>query len=444
LFLFSILLILCLGHSHITMSTETILILGGSFAGISAAHYALKHTIPQLPKKEGTTYNVTLVNPSKDLYWRFAAPRAIVSKKMMPASQTFYPIEPAFTYAFPKFKFVQGTATHVDAAGQTVSVTTVSGEQQSIPYAALIIATGFSTPSPLFTQTTDREALEATYDEFQTSLKKAKTIIIGGGGPVGVETAGEVAEIVNGRPGFMGAGPKNPKVDVQLICADRKLLPILRESIGKTAQGYLKKLGCSVTYDTKVTSAVAFGEGDESKTRVELSNGATLEADIYIDATGTRPNTGFLPKEWLDNRNKVACNAKTLRVEHESAGPRVYVVGDVGSYTRGGVMDLADAIPVALTNLRTDLTAHLSGTAPGGDRHYKPNLKEQQICPIGTQKGVGAFGGYRVPSQMVWMIKGRDYLIGQLAQATVRGDQWKKEGKWSPVQAAGRAGLSQG
>ncbi|KAJ4358973.1 hypothetical protein N0V95_002589 [Ascochyta clinopodiicola] len=426
------------------MSTETILILGGSYAGISAAHYALKHTIPQLPKKEDVTYNVTLVNPSKDLYWRFAAPRAIVSKTMMPSEQIFYPIEPAFTYAFPKFKFIQGTATHVDAAGQSVSVETVDGEQKSIPYAALIIATGFTTPSPLFTQATDRAALEAIYDAFQKGLKTAKTVVIGGGGPVGVETAGEVAEILNGRPGFMAAGPKNPKAQVTLVCADKKLLPVLRESIGKTAEGFLKKLGCSVTYNTRVVSATKPGEGSGGKTNIELSNGETLEADIYIDATGSRPNTSFLPKAWLDNRSKVACNPQTLRVEHASAGPRIYVLGDVGSYTRGGVLDLNLAVPVVLTNLKQDLIRHIDGTVFGGDRHYVPNLKEQQICPIGTQKGVGAFNGFKVPSQMVWMIKGRDYLISQLALGTLRGDQWKKETKWTPVQDFGRAGLSQG
>jgi NADH dehydrogenase FAD-containing subunit len=426
------------------MSTETILILGGSYAGISAAHYALKHTIPQLPKKEDVTYNVTLVNPSKDLYWRFAAPRALVSKKMMPYDQIFYPIEPAFTYAFPKFKFIQGTATHVDTAGQFVSVQTVGGEQQTIPYAALIIATGFSTPSPLFTQATDREALESVYDAFQHGLKTAKTVVIGGGGPVGVETVGEVAEILNGRPGFMGAGPKNPAAAVTLICADKKLLPVLRESIGATAEGFLKKLGCSVTYNTRVLSASKISDEPGAKTRVELSNGETMDVDIYIDATGSRPNTSFLPKEWLDNRNKVACNPRTLRVEHESAGPRIYALGDVGSYTRGGVMDLSLAVPVAMTNMKQDLLKHLSGTVFAGDRHYNPNLKEQQICPIGTQKGVGAFNGFKVPSQMVWMIKGRDYLISQLAQSTIRGDEWKKEKKWTPVKDFGKAGLSQG
>jgi NADH dehydrogenase FAD-containing subunit len=426
------------------MSTETILILGGSFAGIGAAHFCLKHVIPQLPKKEGVTYNLTMVNPSKDFYWRIAAPRASVSKEMMPPKKIFYPIEPAFTYAFPKFKFVQGTATHVDPAGQTVSVTTVEGEQQSIQYAALVIATGVSTPSPLFTQQTDAAALENVYDAFQAGLKSAKTVVIGGGGPVGVETAGEIAEFLNGKPGFMASAPKNPKANVTLVCGDKKLLPILREAIGATAQQYLKRLGCEVVYNTKVVSANKLGEAEGAKTTVELSNGKTIEADIYIDATGTRANTGFLPKEWLGDRNKVACNHKTLRVEHESAGKRVYVVGDVGSYTRGGVMDQADAIPVAMTNLKTDLIAHLSGQAPGGDRHYTPNLKEQQVVPIGTQKGVGAFGGYRVPSQMVWAIKGRDYLISQLVEGTLRGDQFKKEGKWTPIQDTGKAGLSSG
>jgi NADH dehydrogenase FAD-containing subunit len=423
------------------MSTETILIIGGSFAGIGAAHYCLKHVIPQLPKKEGVTYNLTLVNPSKDLYWRFAAPRACASKEMMPPKKIFYPIEPAFTYAFPKFKFIQGTATHVDSAGQTVSVTTVEGEQQSIQYAALVIATGFNTPSPLFTQETDAAALEHVYDAFQAGLKNAKTVVIGGGGPVGVETAGEVAEILNGKPGFMASAPKDPKAKVTLVCGDKKLLPVLREAIGQTAQQYLKRIGCEVQYNTKVVSVTKVEEG---KSKVELSNGETIEADIYIDATGTRPNTGFLPKEWLGDRNKVACNPQTLRVEHESAGPRVYVVGDVGSYTRGGVMDLADAVPVAMTNLRTDLIAHLTGNAPTGDRHYKPNLKESQVVPIGTQKGVGAFNGNRLPSMMVWGMKGRDYLIGMLAQGTMNGDQFKKEGKWTPVQDLGKTALSSG
>ncbi|KAF2873037.1 hypothetical protein BDV95DRAFT_605609 [Massariosphaeria phaeospora] len=424
------------------MSTETILVLGGSFAGLSAAHYALRHTIPQLPKKSGTTYTVTLVNPSKDFYWRIAGPRAVVSKKLLPPSKYFYPIEPAFAYAKDKFTFVQGSATAVDSATQTVTVTTPSGEQKSIPYLALIIATGVSTASPLWNQTSTAAALEAEYDGFQKKLLSAKTVVIGGGGPVAVETAGEIAEYLNGAPGFMGSQPKNPKAKVTIVCGDKKMLPVLREAISKQAETFLKRLGADVVYNIRVVGSTTSGSGAGEKTVVQLSDGKSIEADIYIDATGVRPNTSFLPNDWLDNRDRVACNPKTLRVEVSSAGKRVYVVGDAGSYTRGGVMDQADAIPVAMTNLKTDLVAHITGKAAGPDRHYTANLKEQQFVPVGTQKGVGAMGGNRVPSVMVWMIKGRDYMIGMLAEKTVNGESFKKETKWQPV--AAKAGLSQG
>lgn len=424
------------------MSTETILILGGAFAGMSAAHYAIKHVLSQLPEKDGATYNVTIVNPSKDFYWRIAGPRVAASKDLMPYNKLFYPIEPAFAYAKDKFTFVQGKATHIDPAGLTVSVETVSGEQKSIPYAALVIATGFSTPTPLFTQTTDRAALEATYDAFHSQLKKAKTVVIGGAGPVGVETAGEIAEFLNGKPGLMSSAPKNPNAKVTIISAEKKMLPILRESISKQAEKYLRRVGVDVVYNTKVVSSTKATE--DEKTTIQLSDGRTIEADIYIDATGTRPNTGFLPKEWLDNRNRVSCNAKTLRVE--AAGPRVYVVGDCGSYTRGGVMDQYDAIPVAMTNLRTDLIAHLSGQAPGPDRYYEANLKEQQLVPIGTSRGVGAANGMALPSLMVWGIKGRDYMISMLVEGHMNGKTYEKESKWKPqpVAAASQMGMSRG
>ncbi|CAI6339249.1 unnamed protein product [Periconia digitata] len=410
------------------MSTETIVILGASFAGLGAAHYALRHVLPQLPKKDGVTYDVTLVNPSKDLFWRLAMPRVAASTKLLPLDKCFIPIEPAFAYAKGRFNFVQGTATSIDAEGRKVTVQTAT-EEKTISFISLVIATGVSTPSPLFTLTSDRAALEAELDTFHKALGKATSVVIGGAGPVGVETAGEIAEFLNGKPGFLASAPKNPKVKVTLICAESKMLPVLRESISKKAEKLLKNLGATVRYDTKVVSASTPSEG--AKTAVQLSNGETLETDIYIDATGTRPNTSFVPGAWLDTRGKVSCNPKTLRVE--AAGvPRIYVAGDAGSYTRGGAMDLQIALPVAMTNLKTDLIAHVSGKPPGPDRHYAADPKESQVVPIGTSKGVGAFGGNQLPSLMVWGIKGRDYMLGMLAQPTLNGDAYKKEGKWKP------------
>lgn len=423
------------------MTTETILILGSSFAGLGCAHYALRNILPQLPKKEGTTYNVTLVDPSKDFFWRIAGPRLAVSKTLVPIEKCFLPIEPAFAYAKKQFTFVQGTATAIDPVTQTVTVQTPT-EAKSIKYTSLVIATGASTPSPLFNGTTGRAALEPELDRFHKSLAKATTVVIGGAGPVGVETAGEIAEFLNGKPGFMASAPKNPKAKVTLISAESKMLPVLRESIAKKAEKMLKTLGCNVMYDTQVVSATTPTEG--AKTTIQLSTGETLEADIYIDATGMRPNTEFVPEAWLDDRGKVECSDKTLRLVAADA-TRVYVAGDVGSYARGGVVDMADALPAVMTNLKTDLIAHITGKAAGPDRHYTPNLKESQVVPIGTSKGVGAFNGNQMPSLMVWGLKGRDYMLGMLGQQTINGDNYKKEGKWKPQPVVNnQVGLSTG
>lgn len=404
------------------MPQETILILGASFAGLGAAHYILKHVLPSLPKSGNTTYTVTLVNPSTDFYWRIAGPRATVSKALMPPAKYLYPIAPGFA-SYPKdsFTFIQGTATALSTSSRTATITLADGSTTSIPYHALIIATGTKTPAPQLSQHTTTAALTAALDDFQAALPKATSVIIAGGGPVGVETAGEIGEFLNGTPGFFGSKPAHPKAKVTLISGDKKLLPILRPAIALTAEKYLARVGVDVVYGARVTSATAAAGTKAGQTAVTLADGSVRSADLYVDATGVRPNTAFLPRDLVNERGFVACDPATLRVD--AAGPRVYVVGDVGSYTRGGVMDLDNALPVVMTNLKKDLTG---GSGP--DRTYTPNNLEQQIVPVGRGKGVGAFGGWRVPSWFVWMIKGRDYL-SSMAPDVVSGKKWAKESK---------------
>ncbi|KAF2810206.1 FAD/NAD(P)-binding domain-containing protein [Mytilinidion resinicola] len=397
------------------MSARTVLVIGGSWAGISTSHYSLKHILPTLPKEDGVTYNVTMVTPSKDFYWRVAGPRACISSELLPESKYLYPLEKEFAKYGTSFKFVQGTATALDTAARTVTVSTVGGATESIPYYALILAVGTHTPAPFLSLQTDSEAVKTDLDNFRKTLPTAKTIVIGGGGPVGVEVAGEIAEFFNGTPGwFAPAKPAHPKAQLTLICADKKLLPVLREALAKTAEKYLNRMGCDVVYGTRVESTTQTADG---KTTVSLSGGKTIEADLYVDATGARPNTGFLPKTLLNEKGFVDSD-KTLRVT--AAGERVYVLGDCGSYTRGGIMDMWEALPIVVANLKKDLSG-----AEVPDKEYKANLAETQVVPVGKSKGVGAFGGWKLPSVMVAIVKGKDYLAS-LAPPIVSGKQWDK------------------
>ncbi|KAJ9666742.1 hypothetical protein H2201_003146 [Coniosporium apollinis] len=424
-------------------TTKNIVILGASFSGLSVAHYFLKHILPSLPASSGP-YHVYLINPSDSFYWRIGAPRVVVSNDLLPISRSFYPIADGFTqYGSDRFTFIQGTATSLDTSARTVTVVpcTEDGAEQhdrtrQLPYYALVIATGTRTPSKaLSTHTTTKVAKDAIAD-LQTRLPRAKTVLIAGGGPAGVETAGEIGEQLNGRAGFAAKRPGKTHATITLVAGGSRLLSALRPALAKTAEGYLNKVGVDVIYNVKMESATPTGDG---KTEVRLSNGETRVVDVFIPATGVEPNTEFLPAHLKNEKGYVKTNPSTLRVDE--AGPRVYCLGDVGTYTRGGVMDIYDAVPVIMTNISRDLHAAVgseknNGLPTGKDRAYKPNLKETQLVPVGRSVGVGAVFGWKLPSTMVWAIKGRDYLTGA-APSIQMGTKWKKDAvhKWTPVDA---------
>ncbi|KAK4984702.1 hypothetical protein LTR50_006443 [Elasticomyces elasticus] len=416
----------------IMAETRNVVVLGASYSGLSAAHYFMKHVLPNLPKD--AKYHVYLVNPSKQWYVRPAAPRAVASFALMPTNKLFLPIEPGFKQYGDKFTFIHGMVTGIDTAGRKLTFrrgSKAEGEQETLPYYTLIIATGTRTRSPMLSShNCDESETKAALEAMHEKLKTARSIIVAGGGPAGVETAGEVGEFINGKPGFFAKRPANPKAKITIISGSDKLLPMLRPALAKQAEQYLLRVGVDVLHGCKLASTSETAEG---QTKIVLDNGKEMDCDIFIPAMGVTPNTEWLPKELLTEKGYVKMNNSTLRVD--AAGPRVYAVGDVGSYTRGGIMDIFDAVPVLLSNVQRDMLAAAKDDAAkptGGDRPYKPNLKETQLVPIGQSKGVGAMFGYRLPSTMVWAIKGRDYMVGMGSQF-VDGTRWNKESKWGPT-----------
>ncbi|KAL1636399.1 hypothetical protein SLS58_009818 [Diplodia intermedia] len=410
-----------------------IVVLGASWAGLGATHYIMKHVLPTLPTRNGEKYHVYLVSPSTDFFFRVAAPRAVASSQLMPASKYFFPIGPGLDqYDSSKLTFLVGAAADWDPASRTVTIRS-DGKEQHLPYHALVVATGTRSPSALFSlQHGSSEETKDAIKAAEARIKTAKSIFVGGGGPVGVETAGEIGEYLNGSPGWFSSGPpKNQKALITVSTADAKILPVLRPALAEKAERFLKRVGVVVKKNARVEGTEANKDGT---TTVTLSTGEVLTVDLYIPATGVAPNTEFVPKHLLNDRGYLQTNAATLRVDE--AGPRVFALGDVGTYSRGGIMDLDASTPVVMTNLSRDLHAFaesggekLDAKAKGADREYKPNLKETQLVPIGQSKGVGSIFGWKLPSFMVWLIKGREYFTNT-GPPLVDGTKWKKESSW--------------
>ena len=200
-------------------------------------------------------------------------------------------------------------------------------------------------------------------------------------------------------------------------------MPRLRPSVGADAQTKLSKLGVSTLHNVKVTLATRQPSG---QTTLQLSNNTSQTVDVYIDATGGRPNTAFLPRSWLTQRGFVETDNKTMRVTPTEG--HVYAIGDAASYSLGGIMDVWDAVRPLCSSILLDLSDSSVNNGAHGPKQIpfvQKTLKETQIVPIGPKGGVGVLFGWRIPSLMVKLFKARTYFI-EKAPAAVTGADYVK------------------
>jgi NADH dehydrogenase FAD-containing subunit len=392
------------------MPKHEIVILGGHFAGVGTAHYILRHVIPSLTKLTSKSYHVTLVSPSTHFFFNPATPRALVNANLIPTREIFLPLADGFKeYKAGRYTIVQGKAVALNPTAQTVTLALESGDSRVLAYGTLVLATGRTSTSPLWTVNGPHTTTIDALSNLHSKLPQAKTLLVAGGGPTGVETAGELAT-------------HYPQAKITLLSGGSKLLPGLLPANSKNAQTKLTALGVKVVHELRVSSATP-SEGEKATT-LALSDGSSTTVDIYIDATGGVMNTGFLPAEWLTSKGQVETDPVTLRPT-ASGMDHVYAIGDIATYSDGGIMaGVNAAVPVVATAIGVDLAKAAGKTYPGGQKPYKP-MKDTQLVSTGPKGGVGQLSGHKVPSLMVWAIKSRNFLL-PLAKSTTVGKEFIK------------------
>ncbi|KAF8250446.1 FAD/NAD(P)-binding domain-containing protein [Wilcoxina mikolae CBS 423.85] len=367
----------------------TLLILGASYVGIPTAHRLLR-LLPQ-------SYKIILVNPSSHLYWNVATPRAISkSHQFSPENAAlFAPITPGFSsHPISRFEFVQGKATALDPNSCSVLVTTMNdegvvGAERSIAYTHLIIATGAAAHDgwPFKALGSHRETKQALAD-VNTQIEAAKTIVLSGAGPTGVETAGEIATL------WKGAEKK-----IYLLDSGAGPLPTLREDVRRTAQKQLQSLGVVVKANTRVVKET---RRDDGRVSLELSDGESIVADVHIPTFGLTPNTAFVPEDMLDETKSVKVDTHLRSVDYDN----IWVAGDAASVKRKSIM--------AATPMREVMVANVVAAVEGREvvKEHKDD-ETPMIVPIGGgfAMGTGILYGWKPWGLLVWLVKGRKFFI---------------------------------
>ncbi|PSE86145.1 hypothetical protein C7G75_19505, partial [Acinetobacter nosocomialis] len=270
------------------------------------AHRFLKN----VGKSTTAPYKVTLVSRDSHFFWNIAAPRGIIPGQI-PEEKLFQPIAEGFSqYGPDKFEFVLGTATDLDVGGKTL-VVDVDGKATRLSYDYLIIGSGSRTkiPGP-FKSDGSTDGVKQTIHDFQERVKAAKTIVVVGAGPTGVETAGELA--------FEYGTSKK----IILISGGPTVLENRPASVTKTALKQLETLNVDVRVNTKAKDPVTLPDG---KKELTLSGGEKLVVDLYIPTFGVLPNSSFVPSQYLDSNGFVQVD-QYFQVKGAEG---VFAIGDV-------------------------------------------------------------------------------------------------------------------
>ncbi|KAJ5753770.1 FAD-dependent pyridine nucleotide-disulfide oxidoreductase [Penicillium nucicola] len=375
------------------MTRSTVVIIGASHAGLGVANGLLK--------SDSDKVKVVLINPSGKHYFNIAAPRILAKPDFFKQDQYLLSIEKSFA-RFPKeaFQFIEGTATSIDTASKSIKVSSL---QSDLPYDYLVIASGSTTTSSLqgepapFKSFGDHD-IDASIRSFQKIISDAKSVIIGGAGPVGVEFAGELAEAFKTKKGS----------SITLISSTKHVLPVLKEGSSIMAEKVLAEKNVKLITSRKVVKAERVSSSSKTQWVVSLDNGEQLEADSYISTIGALPNNQFIPKELLSADGWVNVDDK-LRVMGGSENGSIYALGDITVLPLRTAIKVAEQVPVVVANLKVGILGH------GKSATYSSNGSVMMLVPIGEKTGTGQMFGWKPWGMLVSIIKGKDFFVSKAA-----------------------------
>lgn len=316
-----------------------VVILGGGFAGVHTAKY-----LTELARRRG---DVEVELLSEQNYFVFQPLLPEVAAGGIAASHVVNPIRELV----PRARFRCCSIVSIDFQGKRVMVSQGEGlELVAVPYDHLVFCLGkvshFANMPGVAEHALAMKDLADAYrlrnhvvrclelaDIEPDPLRKQSllTFVVAGGGFSGVETIGELAELVSrSLKYFPRIAASEPRF--QLVHAQTRILPEMPEALSEAARAILERRGVELLLSARVRAA--------SRERVFLADGRVLDTRTFVCTVGTAPNPiarqslasgGFREAELDGRRLGIFATDSTLEC---NGRPGYWAVGDCAGVPR--------------------------------------------------------------------------------------------------------------
>ena len=352
-----------------------VVVVGGGYGGVTVA------------KGLDPLAEVILVEQKDQFVHHAAALRAAVDEAWQ--HSIFMP----YTNLLTNGRVVHGTVSRVE--GTRVHIF----GQDPIDADYVVLATGSTYPFPAKYSASRSEVAKARLSQLHSYLRGARSVLLVGGGTVGIEFAGEL------RHAF-------PELEITLVEKSPEILPTrgYSDALREQVRAELAELNMHVLEGSELAYLPPFNVGELGHFVVETKDGRSVEADIWFQCYGSHPNSGYVAGTDLESALRPD---GALRVEPNllvSGQDRVYAIGDLTDVRESKRADAARAqARVVIANI----SAQLSGKEP--QVTYEPS-DEWVILPLGPEHGVSQLfdtqGNSRIlGADQTSEIKGSDLMV---------------------------------
>ena len=407
-----------MGRTRLARNKKKIVILGGGFAGVECAR--------QLEKEFGNNPEIELVMVSEDNFLLFTPMLPQVASGMIETRHIVLPIRTICK----KTKFYESRIKNIDPYGKIVTLWG-TGDKRSISlhYDFLIVALGSETnffgmadvEKNAYTMKTLNDAvmlrnrvidmLEQAENETNPILRKSfLNFVVVGGGFAGIETAGELMDLLLDARKYY---PTIHKDDIKVIVLEAMgmILPGFNTKLANFAKDKMIERGIDIRLKTAVTSfdgsEVTTKSLDENpKDSVDTSEIDSVITKTLIWTAGVTPVNTIKRSMFKTEKGKVLVNDYLEVTDF----PGVFAIGDCALH-----IDPQTQRPLPPTAQIAEAQAKIA--AKNLISLIKNSTKEKfvyhskgQMAIIGKRSGIATFLGMNISGFWAWLIWRNVYL----------------------------------